>query len=161
MNNLEKNESTGIKHLIECHCILPQYRGSENPVFHKFIVFSVVDTSDTCVPKFVQCNNCGVVHKVYDICKSEIIAGRDELKSVASISEIKIGINPDIRHLLESYECDLATWENVKFILDNQKWGSSITLTKDTIDDSIQGKALIFESPQKFKLENFIRTDII
>ena len=101
MNNLEKNEATGIKHLIECHCILPQYRGSENPVFHKFIVFSVVDTSDTCVPKFVQCNNCGVVHKVYDICKSEIISGRDELKSVASISEIKIGINSDIRHLLD------------------------------------------------------------
>ncbi len=37
----------GQKHLIECHCILPQYRRSSNTVYHKFVVFSVIDDSDT------------------------------------------------------------------------------------------------------------------
>ena len=51
----------GQKHLIECHCILPQYRRALNTVYHKFVVFSEIDDSDTVVPKFAQCNNCGVI----------------------------------------------------------------------------------------------------
>ena len=97
MSVLDKDKLTGIKHLIECHCILPQYRGRKETVFHKFVVFSIVDASDTCIPKYVQCNNCSAVHKVYDICKSEIIPGRDELKTVVSIEEVKFGMNSDVK----------------------------------------------------------------
>ena len=62
----------GFKHLVQCHCILPQYRKMKDPVFHKFVVFSTIDKKDNVEPKNVQCNNCGVIHKVFDICKSEI-----------------------------------------------------------------------------------------
>ena len=71
------------KHLIECHCILPQYKKAPKPVFHKFIVFSEID-NDVVEPTYVQCNNCGAVHKIYDFCKSEIIVGRDELRTILS-----------------------------------------------------------------------------
>jgi hypothetical protein len=157
----QKNNITGIKHLIECHCILPQYRSRKDPVFHKFIVFSVVDSSDTCVPKFVQCNNCSAVHKVYDMCKSEIIVGKDELRSVTKIEEIKLGLNSDVKELLETYDCDIATWEMVKFVIENEQWGKTVVITQDTIDETIQGKALVVVSKDSFKIENFMRTDTI
>ena len=152
---------TGIKHLIECHCILPQYRGRSNPVFHKFVVFSVIDASDTCIPKFVQCNNCSAVHKVYDICKSEVSPGKDELKTVVKIDELKLGLHSDVKEFLEAYDCDLATWEMVKFVISHEKWGTSVVMTRDSIDESIQGKALVIHSKDSFGIENFVRTDII
>jgi hypothetical protein len=151
----------GTKHLIECHCILPQYKNRKNPVFHKFIVFSEIDESDTVVPKFVQCNNCNVVHKVFDICKSEISFGRDELKTVTTIEEIRFGIPGDVQHILDNYNCDLPTWEMTKYIIDNEKWGESIVLTQEEIDGSTQGKSLVVSSKNSFKIESFVRKDII
>ena len=74
----------GINHLIECQCILPQYKKRNNPPFHRFVVFSIVDDSDDVVEKFSQCNNCGIVHRVYDICKSEIASGHESLNSLPS-----------------------------------------------------------------------------
>ena len=97
----------GIKHIVECHCVLPQYRKRKNPLFHKFIVFSVVDEGDTVVAKHAQCNNCGVIHRVFDICKSEIVTGRDELGSLLSIDDIKFTIVPDVARVLESYSAEL------------------------------------------------------
>ena len=38
----------GIKHLIECHCMLPQYRNKKDRQYHKFVVFSIIDNAD-CV----------------------------------------------------------------------------------------------------------------
>ena len=60
----------GVRHLIECHCTLPQYRNANPPVYHKFVVFSVLD-EDAIQKKLVQCNNCGIIHKVVDLCKKK------------------------------------------------------------------------------------------
>ena len=152
----------GTKHLVECHCVLPQYKGRKDPVFHKFVVFSEVDDSDTVVPKFVQCNNCGVVHKVYDICKSEISpGGRDELRTVATIDETRLGMPRDVQNILDTYNCDLPTWEMTKYILDNEKWNESVILVQEQIEGSTQGKSLVISSKVSFKIESFIRKDII
>ena len=147
----------GIKHLIECHCILPQYRTAKNPVYHKFVVFSIIDDSDTTIPKYVKCNNCGVVHKIYDICRSEIAYGKDELNSIMEKKDIKISLPPDICDILETYDVDLATYENAKFILDEELWGTKLTLNKEIMEDEETGKILIFASKDKFKIETFIR----
>lgn len=151
----------GIKHLIQCHCILPQYKDRKEPLFHQFVVFSVVDESDTCVPKYVQCNNCGVVHKIVDICRSELVVGRDELATVTNIDDISLTIPEDVRHILATYNADLATWENAQFILQNDMWGSHLVLTKDVIDEDTQGKMLVFNGPRKFNIETFIRKDFV
>ena len=42
--------------------MLPQFRKSSEPVFHKFVCFSVIDEDDDLVQKFCECNNCGVVY---------------------------------------------------------------------------------------------------
>ena len=146
----------GIKHLIQCHCILPQYRKAEEPVFHKFVVFSIVDDSDTCVPKYVQCNNCGVVHKVIDLCKSELMTGKEELRSVTTIDEIRLTLPKDISSILDSYDIDLPTWENTQFIYLEKKWGHSVILTKDELDGEVQGKLLLFKDDGKYQIESFI-----
>lgn len=151
----------GIKHLIECHCILPQFRGKNELVYHKFIVFSVVDDSDTVVPKYVQCNNCGVVHKIFDICKSEIVPGRDELKTVSRIEDTMLGMSKDLISVLETYDVDLPTWEQAKFIMDNQKWGSFIILNKDHVDTNLVGKRLFFDAAKKLRIEDFMTNEII
>ena len=146
----------GQQHLIQCHCMLPQYRGRKDPVFHKFVVFSVIDESDTVIPKYVQCNNCGAVHKVYDICKSEMITGKDELNTVTTIDEIRRGLPTDIREILDAYDCDLPIWENVLFIYLNKMWGQTVVMTRDTINGEVQGKVLRLNDEDSILIENYI-----
>ena len=108
----------GIKHLIQCHCILPQYRRMKNPIFHKFTVYSKWNKDGGIIDKISQCNNCGVIHKIIDICKSEIIPGKDESRLITHLDDIKIMLPQDLASILENYDCDLPTYENAKFILD-------------------------------------------
>jgi len=151
----------GIKHLVECHCILPQFRRKKDAIYHKFIVFSIIDDSDTLIPKYIQCNNCGVVHKIFDICKSEIVPGRDELRTTTNIADVKLGMSNDLIDILEMYDIDLPTWEQAKFILNNNKWGEFIILNKDYVDDDMIGKRLFFDAEDKFRIEDFITSDSV
>jgi hypothetical protein len=157
----ERNKLHGTKHIVECHCTLPQYRNRKDTVYHKFIVFSILDDSDTVIPKHVQCNNCDVVHEVYDICKSNIVAGRDELGSIMGIDDIKLMVNNDVARVLENYEVDLATWEEAKFILAEKKWGKFVVLSKDTLDNSVHGKRLVFQAESRATIEPFTYTEYL
>jgi hypothetical protein len=145
----------GLKHLIQCHCILPQFKNAENPIFHKFVVFSIIDDSDTVQPKFAQCNNCGVVHKVVDICKSELTT-KEESRAIQSIEDIKFSLNSELVRVLESYNCDLATWEQAEWIYLSNRVSDYIVLTReDSKDDEVHGKRLIFLENNKFRIEAF------
>tara|TARA_E500000331_G_scaffold353887_1_gene405612 strand:+ start:1981 stop:2346 length:366 start_codon:yes stop_codon:yes gene_type:complete len=121
----------------------------------------VIDDSDTVIPKYVQCNNCGAVHKVYDICKSEMITGRDELNTVTTISEIRRGLPTDIREILDSYDCDLPIWENVLFIYLNKMWGQTVVMTRDTLNNEVQGKVLRLNSEDSILIENYIISETV
>lgn len=129
-------------------------------MFHKFIVFSEID-NDVVNPTYVQCNNCGAVHKVYDLCKSEIIVGRDELRTMTTIDEVKLGMSSDIVGLLEAYDCDLPTWQHVKFSIVNNLAGEKIILTRDIIEEETQGKVLTVKEDGTFLLENYINREYI
>jgi hypothetical protein len=147
---------TGQQHLVQCHCVLPQFKGRKDPVYHKFTVFSVIDDSDTVVPKYVQCNNCAVIHKVYDICKSEIILGKDEMRNVSKIDDFKFMIPNDLIGLLTNYNCDINIWECTLFAINNAQWGTKILLTRETVNDEIVGKMLTIKSSKQFVVEDFI-----
>jgi hypothetical protein len=145
----------GLKHLIQCHCVLPQFKNVEDPVFHKFVAFSVVDDSDTVQPKFAQCNNCGVIHKITDICRSEL-TNKEDAKFLPSIEDIKFSIPDDLCRVLESYQSDIATWEQAEWIYLTKSWDQWITLARDEADDGdVHGKRLIFTSEGKFRIEAF------
>lgn len=132
----------GFKHLVQCHCILPQYRDRKDPVFHKFVVFSEIDDNDQVKPKNAQCNNCGVIHKVFDICKSEIVHSKEEMKTLISKKDIQLMLPNKLSEILDAYNVDIATWEQAKFIIKNKKWGSHILLNRDETDYEETGKIL-------------------
>jgi ribosomal protein L32 len=153
--------SQGIKHLISCHCVLPQFRRSANPIFHKFVAFSVIDDHDLVIPKLVKCNNCGVVHRVIDICKSEFIHGREETNSIISEEDIKLMLPEKMVSILETYDVDLPTWEQAHFFIENKIWNSYLVLTVERIDEKSEGKLLRILGNSMYKIESFSRTDTV
>jgi hypothetical protein len=132
----------GLKHLVECHCILPQYRKRKDPIFHKFVVFSEIDKNDNVISKNVQCNNCGVIHKVFDICKSEIIHSKEDMKTLINKKDIQVMLPAKLTEILDSYDVDLPTWEQAAFIFKNKIWGSHILISRDETDYEETGKIL-------------------
>ena len=161
--NLQLQPRTrGIKHLIQCHCILPQYRDSTNPVFHQFVVFSILDIeSDTVTPKFAECNNCGAAHKIIDICKSEIVVGKDEVRTQLSINDIRHSLPDSLFELLTSYDREISDFEHAQFILENSRWNDYIILTREEIDDHVQGKLVKFISHEKFRVESYTLRSVV
>jgi hypothetical protein len=149
----------GFRHLIQCHCILPQYRRSKEPVFHKFVVFSIVDEDEEVMPKIAECNNCGVVHRVIDICKSEIIHKIEDARSIVKIDDIIPTIPSSTVAVLSAHKCDISIWENIKFIYDNDLWGESVVIAKDQINDSTQIKILTIKSEDRVKVDSHVRKD--
>lgn len=152
----------GLKHIIECHCILPQYRDRKNPIYHKFVAFSVIDTeSDTVVPSYVQCNNCGTVHKIYDVCKSEIAVGKDESAAVESIGDVAMSLPSSLLELFETYNMELPDYMLARHILENQFWDATITLTKEQNDGTTTGKILRFLEKDRYRVESFSRKEYV
>ena len=150
----------GVKHLIDCHCILPQYRNADPPIYHKFVVFSVIE-NDNVEPKFVQCNNCSVVHKIVDICKSEIVAGLDFSSAITTLEEVKPALPDDIAAILDKNRCDLATWENVLFNLDNKPEGFEIPIAREENLGLTQVKVLVVNDKGKVRLKTESRNDYL
>ena len=147
----------GVKHLVQCHCVLPQFRGRENTIFHKIEVFSELDEEDNVVEKFIVCDNCGVVHKVFDLCRSEIQTQHETITSVRTIPEIKMSLDDDICELLEKNNCHVSTWENIEFILDNEIIGVPVVINRENIKGKTNIKYVELKKNGKFK----IKSDII
>ncbi len=145
----------GQKHLISCRCVLPQFKSKTDPPVHKFIVFSSIDDSDNVVSKFAQCNNCGLVHKVTDICKSTILQGKESFKSILSIDDIKMSVPNQLSVMLEKHNADLPTWEHVSFILENKLWGDHVVLTSEIEDNVKHGKYVRILGENLYKVESF------
>ena len=146
----------GVKHLLQCHCVLPQYRKMPDPVFHQFMAFSIIDLeSDTVIPKFSECNNCGAVHKVIDFCRSEIVVGKEDMRSQLSIKDIRHSIPEALFELLEAYNKEIPDFEHAQFILENESWDDYIVLTREEIEDYVQGKLVRFISNEKFRVESY------
>jgi hypothetical protein len=148
----------GQKHLIKCRCVLPQFKRLENPPVHQFIVFSVIQEDETVKPRYSQCNNCGVVHKVIDVCKSEIVSGKENMNSLIKIEDIKPSLHPNFVGILESSQADLATWESVQFIVENKQWGQFVVLTNDSEGEEIHGKYIKILGESMCKVETFMRS---
>jgi len=134
----------------------------ENPPNHHFIVFSVINDDNSVVPRYSQCNNCGIVHKVIDFCRSEIVVGKESMMSIMTIDDIKTSLSENIVNILEINQADLPTWEMVKFIIENQQWGNIAVLTTDSDDETLkQGKYIQIVGEKLAKVESFVREEVI
>ena len=132
-----------LKHLVECNCILPQFKRVQPPLFHKFVVFSEIDDkTQNLISTYVKCNNCGAVHRVYEVSKSERTKN-ENTKGIVSIDELKLGIPEKLSIILEKYEAQLPIWQEINFIIENKLWGKEIILAKES-EDTKQHKRLLF-----------------
>jgi len=146
----------GIKHLIKCRCILPQFKESDEPVFHQFIVFSILDEEkDKLILKITQCNNCDAIHTVDDICKSTIVNGKESSMAIVTIDDIRQSIPENIANILDMHDSPLYAWEEIKFIFKNKKWNSKVILVSETLNDTKHGKLLNIHSANDVEIENF------
>lgn len=144
----------GQKHLVQCRCFLPHLKNLQNPPNHSFVVFSLINDDESVVEKQAQCNNCGVIHRVYDICRSEILP-REKSGSIMTEKDISLMIPTALSELLLNYSCDISTWEHAHYIITYQKWGESIILSKENADGFCNGKKLTILSLQQMKVESF------
>lgn len=151
----------GQRHLVNCRCVLPQFKNKEEPPRHKFVVFSIIDDTDSVIPKFVQCNNCGIIHKVIDICKSDILQGKENMSSIVSLDDIRSNLPPSLKDILDRHNCDVSAWEQAQFILENKFWGDFVILAQDEDSGSKQGKYVRIMSDSFFKIESFVRQDVV
>lgn len=146
--------SVGQKHIIKCRCILPQFRKHSNPIVHEFVVFSKID-NDAFVESFVQCNNCGIIHRVTDFCKSEIIKTKESSRALSTIDEISISLPDDLSSVLKHSNADLATFQETAFIIEQKIYDKRILLEKEVVEDFVVGKYLTFLKNGRFKIEPF------
>lgn len=151
----------GTKHLVECHCILPQFRDKKDPVYHQFVVFSEIDNSDTVIASNAQCNNCGTMHKIYGICKSEIVAGKDESASVESIRDVSMSLPNSLVELFGEYNLELPDYQLARYIMENKLWDSTVILSKEQEEEQTNGKILRFLGPERFRVESFSRQEYL
>ena len=152
---------SGQRHLVSCRCVLPQFKGRIDPPKHHFLVFSVLKSDNSVVVKYVQCNNCGLVHKVTDICKSEVIVGKEFMSSVITIEDIKPSLPKNLSDILERSNADVTAWEMAQHIVDNKEWGAFVLLGQEEESGMKHGKYVRIMSETFFKVESFSREDII
>jgi hypothetical protein len=131
------------------------------PPRHQFVVFSIIEDNDKVRPKFAQCNNCGLVHKVTELAKSEVLAGREAMGSIVAIEDIKPSLPPALINVLESNQADLPTWEAAQFIIENKRWGDFVVVSTDEEGGMRQGKYVRILGENLLKVESFTREEYI
>jgi len=142
------------KHLIECNCVLPQFKYQTPLVYHRFVVFSVVGEDALVIPSYAQCPNCGIVHRVMEVGKS-VIMRREELNSLLTEDEIAKSLPTSLADILRQYKVDYASWQQAKFIIENELWGRRITLSREELEGTVMGKILIIIGHTLWTVERY------
>ena len=145
-----------IKHLVECQCTLRLYKNRSKQIYHKFPVFSLIEEDDSVKEKYVICNNCDIVHRVYEVNKSEIKWGNEGLKSLVTTKEdLKFNFESqgltDLVTILNANMIDISEWEYIDYILENNIDGQ-VVLEKNEMDNNISFKVLHIKN-NKYKIK--------
>lgn len=142
------------RHAIRCRCILNQQKNQDNPKPFTFLTCSLIE-DDVLIQSYVECQNCGILHKVTDICKSEIISKSDLSGVVQTIDELKASIPDKILNVMKPYqnELDISCFQQVNLILEHSLWGERVLLKSDFIDNNKMVKYMRILAPTLVKVE--------
>ncbi len=150
-----------ILHEVTCHCepawtrLLPADDKRHNIAF-SFVVFSVLDENSNIIEKYCQCENCNLIHKVVDVCKTiPMPGGKDSIGSILTIKDLASGMPDKLCKILEEYSCGLAKWEMASWILETKSWGLGFILNKEFEDGINRGKHLAIIGENLFKITSF------
>ena len=142
----------GLKHLIECHCYLAIYKNSQKIINHRFPVYSKLDEFNNIIPRLAKCNNCEAFHYVYDVSKSELKAGKDQSTIVLNKKEIRMMLPDRIRNVLDESETDISNYEHALDIIEERRWGESIVVKRDIIEEIEQVKMIEIHGKDKIRI---------
>lgn len=149
----------GYKHMVRCRCVLPQFKKMADPPQHQFAVFSVVDDDDKVKLKYAQCPNCGIIHRITEIGKSEVVQGREAMSTILSVNDVRTSLPEALVSILDGNQADLPTWEAAQFIYESKRWGDFVVLRTETEGGLKQGKYVRILGEKMFKVETFARED--
>jgi hypothetical protein len=121
-------------------------------VYHKFAVFSILE-DDTVVEKLVRCNNCDAVHRVFDVCKSEIFVGDLDLSTIRTSQEILSEMPQSLSDTLAPLMLDICTLEHILWCIENEKL-EKIPLRRDDVKGRLFVKFISIKPGGKWKFEN-------
>lgn len=144
----------GIKHLVQCHCVLAIYKTGEDIVNHMFPVYSKIDKNNKIVPKLIKCNNCETMHYVHDVCKSEIRGGKDQSGLTLTIEDLSLSLPERLSNVLFKTQTDISNWEHIVDIFDEERWGEEVVLRREIIGEKQHLKSIIIQSEKTFKIKN-------
>jgi hypothetical protein len=148
-----------IKHLVQCNCVLKQFELIEPPVFHKFVVFSVVNEDVSIKPSYAKCNNCGGIHRVTEVGVSEKLR-RESAPTIPDAEEIKTSLPEKLVGMLLKYSLELPTWQEIKFIYENEMWGRPVILHREQEGEERYGKYLVIAGKSLWKIDSFSTEDV-
>ena len=144
-------EKSCARHLVTCRCILTQFKRMKDPPSYEFVVFSEIEDELVKV-KIVACPNCGILHKIVDICKSELL-NRDESRILVSLDDVKLSLSESFVAILEKHDVDLSVWEHARWIIENSKWGSFVVLEQEKVKGGKMVKIMTVLGTSLFRIE--------
>lgn len=134
--------------------MLPQFRKMEDPIFHKFVVYSKFDENQKVKSRLARCNNCDAVHRIIDLCRSEIVTKIEDTDTIVDEEDIKLGLPDKVITILEKNNSDIATFEAVDHLIECESWGSEVVVSRQTVENQkIHLKILEIKSEDKFRLK--------
>lgn len=146
----------GVRHFVRCRCFLPRHHD-----FFQFPVFSIVDGNDVKV-KFAQCPNCGIVHRVHEIGKSTIMNGKEHMGSILTVSDVRLSVDQRLSTIMEQHEIDdVSAWEELKFIIDHERWGEFVVLSREREGNDVNVKILRILNRTMCVVDVETRSDIL
>tara|TARA_B110000467_G_C18268583_1_gene450909 strand:+ start:177 stop:590 length:414 start_codon:yes stop_codon:yes gene_type:complete len=131
-----------------------------DPPIHQFIAFSIQEKNRT-IEKLVTCNNCGVVHRILEVCRSEILNNFEGTNSSLTMEDIALQLKESVRDILESYKKELPDYEHINFMIQEECIGDFIVLSQEFNDGRKSGKILKYKGKGKFEIEPFSRSEVI
>tara|TARA_B100001250_G_C19796952_1_gene789178 strand:- start:989 stop:1402 length:414 start_codon:yes stop_codon:yes gene_type:complete len=129
-------------------------KGRDNPPLHEFVVFSVIK-DDKVTEDIAQCNNCGVMHRVVDICKSIILPDSENSRSTITIDDIRLSLPENVNSIMEANNKELADYQHLHFLITHNDTKNFVLLSSESIDGKQQGKILKYKGSGKFAIEPF------
>jgi len=114
------------------------------------------EESDAVLVHYANCNNCGATHKIHDLCKSEIVIGKEDISGVTNIKDFSLSLPKELYETMSQYGCSVADYQHAQYIIDSKSWSSHIVLKREEVDGLIQGKLLTFVEENKYRIESYL-----
>jgi hypothetical protein len=91
---------------------------------------------------------------VYDICKSELKPGKEDIETTMSKEDIIMMLPDKVANVLIKNDADISDFEHALDIIDNKEWESFVIVKRSIIDEEEQVKVLQIISEDKIKIFN-------